>query len=165
MFIFAEIDVGDYFRNVQCEIEKKSDPFIDQKLGLKKEGLSFISEGWKLQPIFVRHIPDTSCQLSTFPHHPSACECQTSKTGFIFFPRGRRVQTTGHKFNKFGKKCLNCGISWPYFESLWEMHWNKYKHAWYRFINSWNSRFKFQKCEKANTILISKWTNAPRGKC
>ena len=28
-------------------------------------------------------------------------------------PHGRRVQTTGQKCNKFGKKIQNGGISWP----------------------------------------------------
>ena len=41
------------------------------------------------------------------------------------------------KVHKFCKKCQNSGISWPYLEPPREMHSNKYKHAWYWFINSW----------------------------
>ena len=52
------------------------------------------------------------------------------------------------------KKCQNCRISWPYLEPPWEIHWNKYKHAFYLFTNSLNN--PFQKCEKSNTILLSK---------
>ena len=36
------------------------------------------------------------------------------------------------------QKLPNFGISWPYLESPLEMHSNKYKQAWYWFINSWN---------------------------
>ena len=36
------------------------------------------------------------------------------------------------------QKLHHFGISWPFLESPSEMHSNKYKHAWYWFINSWN---------------------------
>ena len=39
------------------------------------------------------------------------------------------------KCNKFCKKHQNCGISWTYLERQWKMHSDKYKHAWYWFIN------------------------------
>ena len=68
---------------------------------------------------------------------------------------------TGQKCYKFCKKFKNCRISRPYLEPPWEIHWFKYKHTRYWFINLWNSRSKFQKCENANTILLSK-TNARR---
>ena len=42
------------------------------------------------------------------------------------------------------KKCQNVEISWAYLKSPWEMHSNKYTHAWYWFINSWNSCSNFR---------------------
>ena len=36
------------------------------------------------------------------------------------------------------QKYQNVVISWPYLESPWNMHSNKYKHAWFGLINSWN---------------------------
>ena len=66
------------------------------------------------------------------------------------------LQTTGHKFNKFCKKCQNCGISWPYLESPWEIHSTEYKHAWYWFSNSWNNLGNVRILGKTNTILFSK---------
>ena len=36
------------------------------------------------------------------------------------------------------QKYQNSWIWWLYLEAPWEMHSNKYKHAWYRFINSLN---------------------------
>ena len=50
------------------------------------------------------------------------------------------------------KKCRNCGISCPYLKPQWKMHSDKYKHAWYWFINS----LECQKYEKANRLLLSK---------
>ena len=43
------------------------------------------------------------------------------------------------KMSQKCQKCQNCGISWQDLESPWEMHWNKYKHAWYWFINLWST--------------------------
>ena len=76
----------------------------------------------------------------------------------------RRVQTTDQQFNKMCKKCRNWRISWAaYLKPQWKMYSDKYKHAWYWFINSWSSRLKFQKCEKTNRLLLSN-NQAPRSK-
>ena len=42
------------------------------------------------------------------------------------------------KMSQNCQKCQNCGISWQYLASSWEIHSNKYKHAWFWFIDSWN---------------------------
>ena len=50
------------------------------------------------------------------------------------------------------QKITTFGISWPYLESLWEMHSKESKHAWYPFINL---TLKFQKFEEPNRLLLS----------
>ena len=75
--------------------------------------------------------------------------------------RGRRVQTTCQKSNKICKKCQNCGISWPYLKSQWIMHSDKYKHAWYWVISSWNSRWNFRIVRKLKQFYSLK----PRPAC
>ena len=59
-----------------------------------------------------------------------------------------RLQTTGQKCNKICEKCQNCGISWPYLKPQWKLHSDKYKHAWYWFINSWNSCWNFRNVKR-----------------
>ena len=54
------------------------------------------------------------------------------------------VQTTGQTFKTFCKIFQKCGISWPYLESPWKMHSNKYQHAKYWFSNSWNNLWNFR---------------------
>ena len=52
------------------------------------------------------------------------------------------------------QKCQNCRISWPYLESPWKMHSNKYKHAWYWFRNVWN-------CENVEKQNDFEWVVKP----
>ena len=59
-----------------------------------------------------------------------------------------RLKTTGQHFNKICKKCRNCGISWPYLIPQWKIYSDKYKHAWYWLINSWNSCWNFREVRK-----------------
>ena len=49
---------------------------------------------------------------------------------------------------KFVKKCRNCEISCPYLKPQRKMYSDKYKQAWYWFINSWNSRWNFRNVSK-----------------
>ena len=58
------------------------------------------------------------------------------------------------KSNKICKKCQHFGISCPYLESSWEMHSNKYQHAWYWFSKSWNSCSNFRN-ERKQTRFCS----------
>ena len=51
--------------------------------------------------------------------------------------------------------CQNSGIESLYLESPWEMHSNKYKHAWYWFINVVN----FENFEKQKRFCMKSETN------
>ena len=57
----------------------------------------------------------------------------------------RQVQ----KCHKICQKCQDFWTSLLYLESPWEMHSNKYKHAWYWFKNVWN----FEHFEKQNDFV------------
>ena len=56
----------------------------------------------------------------------------------------RRITNLTH----FVKNGQNCGISWPYLEPPWVIHWYKYKHTCYWFINSWISHKKIRNVRK-----------------
>ena len=57
-----------------------------------------------------------------------ACECWQATDNLFFY--------------KFGKKCQQFQTSWIYLESPWEMHSDRYKHARYWLIDSWNRSWK-----------------------
>ena len=73
---------------------------------------------------------------------PLANNVMTSDNMFVFpqgysdvkkyFPRGRRQDKN---VTKSFKKSNNLEFGDYYLESLWEIHSNKYKHAWYWFRN------------------------------
>ena len=67
----------------------------------------------------------------------------------------RRRQTMSKTLTKLERKCHNLWIWWPFLESPWEMHSDKYKYGKYWFGNLWN----FENFEKTKTILHSKTKN------
>ena len=90
----------------------------------------------------------------------SACACHVvSVNAFHAAGEGRRQVKD---VTTFVKKCRNCGISWPYLKPEWKMHSDKYKHAWYWFINSWNSHWNFRKVRKQTDFCSVK--PSPRSK-
>ena len=90
-----------------------------------KKMLSKLAEQWHSFIMFTTHW---ICALWDVGWHG----CSLYFVVFKCFPRGGgRVQTKNVKIVEFHDHIL---------EPPWcEIHWNKYKHTWYWFINSWNS--------------------------
>ena len=63
----------------------------------------------------------------------------------------------------FCKKFQHFGIWLLYLESLRKMHSKEFKHAWYWFINSWNSRWNFRNVRK-QTYFFAPLNQAQRSK-
>ena len=77
----------------------------------------------------IRSNTEMCCvSRETILHQPS-CKSVCAVRQF-----GRHEQTMSQNV----QKCQNYRIWWVYLESPWEMHLNKYKHAWYWFRNLWN---------------------------
>ena len=85
-----------------------------------------------------------------------ACEhaCLAQNLAYACFPRGRRVQTTCHKFDKFGKKNVNIlefhGHIWIHHEKCIQKSTNMPS-----IIGSLICEIDFWKYEKAKTNLFS----------